>query len=113
MGLVVVLVGGSTAADESEWGVCGEDYGGVIHSSKVSQLDSLEVVIGLEVEGVAAEVGLPLARYFVETLGSQICGGAVFDTGGFEDGLEVLFGGEYGFLDVSEGVEYVKAERVL
>lgn len=61
MRLVVVLVGGSAAADESEGCVCGEDDGGVVDSSKVGQLDSFEIIISLEVERVASEVSLPFA----------------------------------------------------
>ena len=60
MGLVVILVGGSAAADEPEGGVGSEDDSGVVDSTEVGKLHTLEVVIGLQVEGVSSEMGLPL-----------------------------------------------------
>jgi hypothetical protein len=72
VGFIVVLVGGAGAADEAEGGVGGENDGGVVDGPKVGQLDAFEVVIGLQIEGVASEVGLPFGRHLVEALSGQV-----------------------------------------
>ena len=104
MGFVIVLVGGPRAANEAEGGVCGEDNSGIIDGSKVGELDSLEIVIGLQVEGVAAEVRLPFRGNLIETLGGEVGLDAVLDTGGLEGGLDVLARGDDCLLEVAEGV---------
>ena len=104
MGFVIVLVGGAGAADEAEGGVGGEDNSWIIDGSKVGELDSFKIVIGLQVEGVAAEVGLPFRGNLIKTLGCEVGLHAVLDTRGLEGGLDVLARGDHCFLEVAEGV---------
>lgn len=104
VGFVIVLVGGAGAADEAEGGVGGEDNSWIIDGSKVGELDSLKIVIGLQVEGVAAEVGLPFRGNLIKTLGCEVGLHAVLDTRGLEGGLDVLARGDHCFLEVAEGV---------
>jgi len=61
VGLVVVLVGWSRTPYKSERGIRREYDCGVIDCAEVGKLHSFEVVIGLEVEGVASKMGLPLS----------------------------------------------------
>lgn len=104
VGFVVVLVGGAGAADEAEGGVRSEDNSWIIDGSEVGELDSLEIVIGLQVEGVAAEVRLPFRGNLIKTFGSEVGLDAVLDTRGLEGGLDVLARGDDCLLEVAEGV---------
>jgi hypothetical protein len=80
MRFIIVLVGGARTANEAEGRVRSEDYGGIVNSSEVGQLHAFQVVIGLQVEGVAAEVRLPLRRNLVKALSGEVGLDAVLDT---------------------------------
>jgi hypothetical protein len=110
MGFIVVFVGGSAAAYESEGGICGEDDGRIVHSSEVSKLDTLEIVISLKVKWVSAEVSLPFRRDLIKAFGCEIELSAVLSAAGLENGFQMFSRSNDCFLNVSEGVKYVEAE---
>ena len=110
MRFIVVLVGWSWTTDESEGSVGSEDYIRIVDGAEITELDSFEIVIGLEIEGIASEMGLPFGWDFIEALGCEIGLLTVFVAGGFEIGFEVLARGQDCFLDVAEGVEDVETE---
>ena len=104
MGFVIVLVGGARASDEPEGSVCSEDNSWIIDCSEVGELDSLKIVIGLQVEGIATEVRLPFRGNLIKTLSSEVGLHAVLDTRGLEGCLDVLARGDHCLLEVAEGV---------
>lgn len=104
MGFVIVLIGGAGASDEPEGSVSGEDNSWIIDGSKVGELDSLKIVIGLQIEGISTEVGLPFRGNLIKTLGSEVGLHAVLDTRGLEGGFDVLARGDHCFLEAAEGV---------
>lgn len=67
-------------------------------------MNSLKIVIGLQIERISSEVSLPFRGNLIKTLSSEVCLHAVFDTGGLEGGLDVLARGDHCFLEVAEGV---------
>ena len=110
VGFVVVLVGRARAAHEAEGGVSSEYDGGVVDGAEVGELDSLEVVIGLQIEGVAAEVGLPLGGHLVKALSGEVGLLIILVAGGLQRCFDVLLGSQEGLLGVSKGVEDVEAQ---
>ena len=108
MGFVVVFVGGAWAADKPEGSIGSEYNSWVIDGSEVGELDSFKIVIGLEVEGIASEMSLPLGWHLIETLGGEIGLLIVLVTSGLEGGFEMFAGSEDSFLGIAKGVEYVE-----
>ena len=73
-------------------------------------MDSLEVVIGLQIEGIAAEVGLPLGGHLVEALCGEVGLLIILVAGGLQRCFYVLLGSQECLLCVSKGVEDVETQ---
>ena len=73
-------------------------------------MDSLEVVIGLQIEGIAAEVGLPLGGHLVEALCGEVGLLIILVAGGLQRCFDVLLGSQECLLCVSKGVEDVETQ---
>jgi len=107
---IVVFVGGSTAAYESEGSIRSKDYCWVVDGSEVGELYTFEIVIGLKVKWVSAEVSLPFRWDLIKALGCQVKLGAVLQTAGLEYSFQMFPWSSNYFLYIFEGVEYVEAE---
>ena len=106
---VVIFVGGSAATDKPEGSISSKDYCWVIDGSEVGKLHTFEIVISLEIEWISTEVSLPLGWNLIETLSCKVELGAVLETAGLKNSLQMFFWGSDCFFYVSESVKYVEA----
>lgn len=113
MRFVVVLVLSSAATDISEWSICCEDDQGVIDSTEIRQLCILKIVVSLQIEGIASNVGLPFLRYFVKGFLSGVSLHIVIVARWLSCCLDMLERSSHCILELLQCVQDVEAESSL